>query len=51
MVKQIFSSILLFALYLTWILYEPIWERCRFRFRGNINEPLDLRRFAIFIAS
>ena len=22
------------------ILHETIWKRCRFRFRGNINEPL-----------
>ena len=23
---------------LNWILYEPIWKQCRFRFRSNINE-------------
>ena len=25
---------------LNWIIYEPIWKRCCFRFRYNINEPL-----------
>ena len=28
---------------LHWILYEPIWKRCRICFRTNINEPLMLR--------
>ena len=23
---------------LNWIFYEPIWKRCHFRFRSNINE-------------
>ena len=25
---------------LNWILYESIWKWCRFRFYGDINEPL-----------
>ena len=24
---------------LNWILYEPIWKRCHFRFRTNVNKP------------
>ena len=41
------KAILFFDIYcprsiwtLNWILCEPIWKWCRFRFRGNINEPL-----------
>ena len=26
---------------LNWILYEPIWKRCRFRFPSNINESFN----------
>ena len=37
--KQFFALIFVAAqLYIKWILFEPMWKRCRFR--CNISEPL-----------